>query len=74
MKIKLNIQIIVIVFIAYGTVFLVRKKGGIDDGNLYAMKVLKKTNIVQKMKTAEHTKTERQVNFLSLFFILFINC
>lgn len=41
--------------------FLVRKKGGADDGNLYAMKVLKKTNIVQKMKTAEHTKTERQV-------------
>lgn len=38
-----------------------RKKGGKDDGNLYAMKVLKKTNIVQKMKTAEHTKTERQV-------------
>lgn len=47
--------------LAYGTVYLVRKKGGTDNGHLYAMKVLKKTNIVQKVKTAEHTKTERQV-------------
>ncbi|XP_046676934.1 ribosomal protein S6 kinase alpha-5-like isoform X2 [Homalodisca vitripennis] len=46
---------------AYGKVFLVRKKGGIDDGRLYAMKVLKKATIVQKKKTTEHTKTERQV-------------
>lgn len=46
---------------AYGKVFLVRKKGGRDDGHLYAMKVLKKVTIVQKKKTAEHTKTERQV-------------
>lgn len=49
-------------FIAYGIVFLVRKKGGRDDGQLYAMKILKKSAIVQKVKTAEHTKTERQVN------------
>ncbi|XP_039278772.1 ribosomal protein S6 kinase alpha-5 [Nilaparvata lugens] len=46
---------------AYGKVFLVRKKGGKDDGRLYAMKVLKKATIVQKKKTTEHTKTERQV-------------
>lgn len=46
---------------AYGRVFLVRKKGGPDHGKLYAMKVLKKANIVQKTKTLEHTKTERQV-------------
>lgn len=46
---------------AYGKVFLVRKKGGIDNGRLYAMKVLKKATIVQKKKTTEHTKTERQV-------------
>ncbi|XP_018901176.1 ribosomal protein S6 kinase alpha-5 isoform X2 [Bemisia tabaci] len=46
---------------AYGKVFLVRKKGGVDDGRLYAMKVLKKATIVQKKKTTEHTKTERQV-------------
>ncbi|KAL1516120.1 hypothetical protein ABEB36_000041 [Hypothenemus hampei] len=46
---------------AYGKVFLVRKRGGSDEGRLYAMKVLKKTTIVQKKKTTEHTKTERQV-------------
>lgn len=46
---------------AYGKVFLVRKRGGADDGRLYAMKVLKKATIVQKKKTTEHTKTERQV-------------
>jgi len=46
---------------AYGKVFLVRKVGGLDDKKLYAMKVLKKASIVQKQKTLEHTKTERQV-------------
>ena len=46
---------------AYGKVFLVRKVGGSDAGKLYAMKVLKKASIVQKTKTTEHTKTERQV-------------
>ncbi|XP_074646611.1 ribosomal protein S6 kinase alpha-5-like isoform X2 [Tubulanus polymorphus] len=46
---------------AYGKVFLVRKVGGSDHGKLYAMKVLKKASIVQKTKTTEHTKTERQV-------------
>ncbi|CAH1791260.1 unnamed protein product [Owenia fusiformis] len=46
---------------AYGKVFLVRKNSGKDQGKLYAMKVLKKASIVQKTKTTEHTKTERQV-------------
>lgn len=46
---------------AYGKVFLVRKKGGKDDGKLYAMKVLKKASVVLKAKTLEHTKTERHV-------------
>ncbi|XP_034948396.1 ribosomal protein S6 kinase alpha-5-like isoform X2 [Chelonus insularis] len=46
---------------AYGKVFLVRKRTGADAGRLYAMKVLKKASIVQKKKTTEHTKTERQV-------------
>ena len=41
--------------------FLVRKLNGTDEGKLYAMKVLKKAAIVQKTKTTEHTKTERQV-------------
>ncbi|XP_054711276.1 ribosomal protein S6 kinase alpha-5-like [Uloborus diversus] len=46
---------------AYGKVFLVRKLRGNDRGKLYAMKVLKKASIVQKQKTLEHAKTERQV-------------
>ncbi|XP_023293563.2 chromosomal serine/threonine-protein kinase JIL-1 [Lucilia cuprina] len=46
---------------AYGKVFLVRKNGGDDNDQLYAMKVLKKDTVVQKKKTAEHTTTERQV-------------
>lgn len=46
---------------AYGKVFLVRKRGGHYSGRLFAMKVLKKATIVQKAKTAEHTRTERQV-------------
>ncbi|XP_029161065.1 ribosomal protein S6 kinase alpha-5-like isoform X2 [Nylanderia fulva] len=46
---------------AYGTVYLVRKRMGADCGQLYAMKLLKKASIVQKKKTTEHTKTERQI-------------
>jgi ribosomal protein S6 kinase alpha-5 len=46
---------------AYGKVFLVRKVDGSDKGHLYAMKVVKKASIVQKAKTTEHIKTERQV-------------
>lgn len=38
-----------------------RKVSGHDAGKLYAMKVLKKATIVQKAKTTEHTRTERQV-------------
>lgn len=38
-----------------------RKASGKDKNKLYAMKVLKKATIVQKKKTTEHTKTERQV-------------
>ena len=48
--------------LAYGKVFLVRKNGGDDHDQLYAMKVLKKDTVVQKKKTAEHTTTERQVS------------
>lgn len=42
---------------SFGKVTLVKKK---TDGNLYAMKVLSKPNIV-KRKQVEHTKTERRV-------------
>lgn len=57
----LTYEIITFRLTAYGKVFLVRKRGGNFSGNLYAMKVLKKATIVQKAKTAEHTRTERQV-------------
>lgn len=46
---------------AYGKVFLVEKIGGIDNGELYAMKVLEKNKVTQKKKTTEHTRTEREV-------------
>jgi hypothetical protein len=42
----------------YGKVMQVRRR---DTGEVYAMKVLKKASIVQKAKTTEHIKTERQV-------------
>ncbi|XP_066911024.1 ribosomal protein S6 kinase alpha-5-like [Clytia hemisphaerica] len=46
---------------AYGKVFLVRRKTGKDSGKLFAMKVIKKSAIVSKAKTTEHTITERHV-------------
>ncbi|XP_058125183.1 uncharacterized protein LOC131293998 [Anopheles ziemanni] len=46
---------------AYGTVFLVRKLTGIDRNKIYAMKVLRKCVVILKEKTAEHTRTERQI-------------
>lgn len=48
---------------AYGKVFLVEKIGGVDNGELYAMKVLEKTKVTQKKKTTEHTRTEREVRY-----------
>jgi len=42
-------------------VFLVRKIAGVNKGSLFAMKVLKKANIVRKRKVTEHTITERNV-------------
>lgn len=46
---------------AYGEVFLVKKLDGIDEGLLYAMKILKKKKVTMKNKTIEHTRTEREV-------------
>ncbi|KHJ95561.1 kinase domain protein [Oesophagostomum dentatum] len=48
-------------FSAYGKVFLVRKIGGKDHGQIYAMKVLRKQRVLSKPKTLEHTLAERQV-------------
>ncbi|KAL6731555.1 hypothetical protein Aduo_002406 [Ancylostoma duodenale] len=46
---------------AYGKVFMVRKIGGKDHGQIYAMKVLRKMRVLSKPKTLEHTLAERQV-------------
>ena len=41
--------------------FLVKRKSGPDKAKLFAMKVIKKSAIVSKAKTTEHTITERHV-------------
>jgi hypothetical protein len=38
---------------------LVRKRGGADNGRLYAMKTMQKMDIIKDKKTYEHTITER---------------
>lgn len=47
--------------ISFFRVYLVKKLKGEDEGNLYAMKVLEKVKVMQKKKTTEHTRTEREV-------------
>ena len=42
---------------SYGKVLLVQKK---DNGNLYAMKILKKSEIIRRNQF-EHTMTERRI-------------
>jgi serine/threonine protein kinase len=44
----------------FGTVYLAQKKGGTDDGQLYAMKVLKKTLVIQQ-DAVKGTMAQRQV-------------
>jgi p90 ribosomal S6 kinase len=44
---------------SFGKVFLVKKKGGHDDGCLYAMKVLKKATL--KVRDRVRTKMERNI-------------
>ena len=45
----------------YGKVFLVRKISGFDFGRVYAMKVLKKAQIIRNHKDTIHTKAERSI-------------
>lgn len=45
----------------FGAVFLVRKRGGEDDNQLYALKVQKIQRIVKTPKTIKHAKWERLV-------------
>jgi hypothetical protein len=46
---------------AFGQVFQVRKTCGPDNGHLYAMKKLQKSNIINNKKITEYAITERQV-------------
>jgi ribosomal protein S6 kinase alpha-5 len=46
---------------AFGDVYLVRKKGGPDDGRLYAMKRIERAGKIDAVKTREYLKTEREV-------------
>ena len=57
----LTLYLCVVWCAAYGKVFLVRKRGGGDDLQLFAMKVVRKAALLQQPKDAEHTRTERQV-------------
>ncbi|CAH8541778.1 unnamed protein product [Dicrocoelium dendriticum] len=45
----------------YGKVFLVQKVDGVDQGKLYAMKVLKKARLVCNEKDKAHTVSERNI-------------
>jgi serine/threonine protein kinase len=42
-------------------VYLVRKRGGVDNGTLYAMKVMQQSKIAKNSKTVEHIMAERHV-------------
>jgi len=45
----------------YGKVFQVKKLSGSHQGEIYAMKVLKKATIVRNAKDTAHTKAERNI-------------
>jgi ribosomal protein S6 kinase alpha-5 len=44
----------------FGSLFLVRKKGGIDDGQIYMMNVLQKATVIQD-KNINYVRAELQV-------------
>lgn len=45
----------------YGKVLLVRKLSGVDQGKVFAMKILKKATIARNAKDAAHTRAERNI-------------
>jgi serine/threonine protein kinase len=45
----------------FGCVYLVRNRGGVDNGTLYAMKVMQKSKIVKNCKTVGHIMAEPHV-------------
>jgi serine/threonine protein kinase len=42
-------------------VYLVRKVSGVDNGTLYAMKIMKKSTIRRRKKVVQHTMSERRI-------------
>ncbi len=46
---------------AYGKVFQVRKQGGRDDGDIYALKSVSKRRVSKSCADLRHTRTERDV-------------
>ncbi|VDK83534.1 unnamed protein product [Litomosoides sigmodontis] len=64
-KEKVNMENFILIRVlgkgAYGKVFLTRKIGGRDHGGIYAMKVLRKSHVITKAKTLQHTLSERRV-------------
>lgn len=48
---------------AFGKVMLVRKKAGKSQGEIFAMKVLKKS-VIASLGQIEHTKSEREILFI----------
>lgn len=51
---------------AQGTVFLARKKGGQDNGKLYAIKKIKKSRIIRSKAAAKRARNERLVSGLQI--------
>lgn len=45
----------------YSLKYLVEKRTGIDEGKMYAMKVLNKASVLEHAKLVEHVKNEREV-------------
>lgn len=45
----------------FGKVFQVKKKNSPDENKIFAMKVLKKSSIVNSTKETQHTKSERNI-------------
>uniref|UniRef100_A0AC34QJ99 Ribosomal protein S6 kinase n=1 Tax=Panagrolaimus sp. JU765 TaxID=591449 RepID=A0AC34QJ99_9BILA len=45
----------------YGKVFQVRKRSGVHQNRVFAMKVLKKAKLLRSQKDTDHTKAERNI-------------
>lgn len=57
----LTLKGLLYIFSAFGIVYLGRKLGGVDDGKLYAIKVIKKCTVQNNPNALKNTKFERKV-------------